>query len=447
MAVRRSPSPEGLAARVARVVAQHVAPGRTVCAAFSGGLDSTVLLDLLAGLRDRAGVVLVARHVHHGLSPHADRWAEACAAFAKARGVPFSVERVHVERDHPAGLEAAARAARHAALARSGADFVALAHHRDDQAETVLLQALRGTGVKGLSAMAAARGAGGTTWLRPLLDETRETLAAYAREAGLDWIEDESNARTAFDRNFLRHEILPGLERRFPQYRESLARLARHAAAASATIDAIAREDAAGLADGEGLSAGGLAALDPARRMQVLRHFLSAKGLAMPGEARLADMERQLVGARGDARILLRHDGRAIVRHRGRIAVDELPVEEAAWEVAWNREPVLALGEGRGEVHFAESPGKGIAAARISGDHWRFAPRSGGERIRLREGGPSRTLKNLLQEHAVPVWKRRRLPLLFDGDRLVWVPGIGVAHDYGACAAEPGLLPDWRERG
>ncbi len=441
MAAREHP-PQSLQARVGRRLAAHVPAGSRVCAAFSGGLDSTVLLDLLARLRESHGFVLTALHVHHGLSRNADRWAAACEAFAAARGVPLRIERVQVERGHPSGLEAAARVARHAAFARCGAEFLALAHHRDDQAETVLLQALRGTGVKGLSAMAEARAASGAVWLRPLLDERRETLQEHAREAGLDWVEDESNELVAFDRNFLRHEVMPVIERRFPQYRETLARLARHAASASELLEALGREDAARLADGDGLSASGLEGLDPPRRANVLRHFLAARGLAMPGDARLADMARQLAGARDDARVLLLHGGRALVRHRGRILVEQAP-REAGWEVAWRGEREVALGEGRGAVRFDEVAGQGIALARASSGRWRFASRAGGERIRLRAGGPSRTLKNLLQEHAVPVWHRTRLPLLFDGDQLVWVPGIGVAADYRPAAASPGLLPAW----
>lgn len=424
-----------------RRLAAHVARGQTVCAAFSGGLDSTVLLDLLARLREEIGYTLTALHVHHGLSRNADRWAEACGKFARSRGVALAIERVTVARDHPAGLEAAARLARHAAFARAGADVLALAHHRDDQAETVLLQALRGTGIKGLSAMAQSRDGDGATWLRPLLDEPREALLGYARVAGLDWVEDESNELTAYDRNFLRHEVLPVVERRFPQYRESLARLARHAAGASELLESLARDDASRIAQGEGLSAAGLEGLAPARRANVLRHFLAAQGFPMPGEARLAEMARQLVSGRDDARILLLHGGRALVRHRGAILVQEAPGKPAAWEVAWRGERVLPLGAGLGEVRFAESTGEGIDLARVGSGRWHFGPRRGGERIRLHDQGPSRTLKNLLQEHAIPVWRRPRLPLLFDGDCLVWVPGIGIAADYRARGA--GLLPHW----
>lgn len=444
MVARETPA-HALAARVGRRLASRVRRGQSICVAYSGGLDSTVLLDLLARLREEAGFRLSALHVHHGISPNAERWAEACAAFARSRDVPLTVERIVVERGHRAGLEATARAQRYAAFASAGTDFVALAHHRDDQAETVLLQALRGTGVKGLSAMPQARAEGDSVWLRPLLDEPRAVIAAFALEARLAWIEDESNELVAFDRNFLRHEILPAIGRRFPQYRESLARLARHAADAAALAEGVAREDAARIRDADGISVAGLAALDDARQANVLRHFLAAHGLAMPSKARLADMTRQLVGARRDARVLLRHEGRALMRHRGRILVLEVPGGTGAWEVPWAGERSAPLGPGRGEVRFRESVGSGIALGRVAGGRWRFAPRAGGERIRLRPDGPSRTLKNLLREHAVPAWQRTRLPLLFEAGRLVWVPGIGICAEYRAGAQEPGLDPHWRD--
>ncbi len=437
--------PDDLLAHVAGRLAAHVRRGHTVCAAYSGGLDSTVLLELLARHRERLGYALAALHVHHGLSVHADDWARHCGRFAESLGVPLQVARVRIDRDDPSGTEAAARAARHAAFARAGADFVVLAHHRDDQAETVLLQAMRGTGIQGLAAMGEARSAGTTTLLRPLLDVPRTALAGYARARGLDWVEDESNALAAFDRNFLRHEVLPLVAQRFPQYRESLARLARHAGAAAAVIADLAGEDARRIADGSGLAADKLGALGPARGANVLRHFLAVHDLAMPGEARLADILRQLVSAREDARVLILHGGRAIVRHRGRIVVEAAPPVVAKWDVAWQGERQLSLGEGRGEVRFGESAGEGIAVLRVATGRWHFAPRTGGERIRLWPNGPTRSLKNLLQEHDVPVWHRQRLPLLFEGEQLVWVPGIGVAVDFRPEPGAAGLVPTWHK--
>jgi tRNA(Ile)-lysidine synthase len=439
MAARQARA-EALLARVGERIAAQVAPGRSVCAAISGGLDSTVLLDILARRREAGGFVLSALHVHHGLSPNADRWAEACAGFARSRAVELRVERVRVDGASGAGLEAAARAARHEAFRTAGTDFLALAHHRDDQAETVLLQALRGAGIRGLSAMAGVRAVGAMVWLRPLLDEPREDLLAYAREAGLAWVEDESNATAAFDRNVVRHEVFPRLARTFPQYRESLARLARHAAAAQEILDSVAREDTDRISDGEGLVAARLAALPAPRRANVLRYFLAGQHLPMPAEARLAEMARQLMSPREDARVLLHHGGRVLVRHRGRIVV-QAPPPARPWRLPWQGDRVVDLGPDIGEVRFSEAAGSGIALDRVAAGRWHFAHRAGGERIRLRPDGPSRTLKNLLQERAVPVWQRGRLPLLFDGGTLVWVPGVGIAAAYRASGRDAGLDP------
>lgn len=430
---RNSPS-EALAARVA----EHLAPGADVCAGLSGGLDSVVLLDLLAALRERAGFALRAVHVHHGLSPNADAWARHCEALCASRGVALSVERVSVDRDSPLGLEAAAREARYAAFAKQGAGVVALAHHLDDQAETVLLQLLRGTGLKGASGMPAWRVLAGTktALFRPLLEVARPDLLEYARARGLAWIEDESNASTAFDRNFLRAEVAPQLERRFPGWKSSLSRFARHAAAADSRLS--------GGTEGDGLSAAELRAAPAEEQAWRLRLFLEAECLPMPSEARLAEMARQLCEARDDARVRIEHGGAAIVRHRGLVLVDRGDVPSEPWEIPWTGEADVALGARRGRVHFAPAAGEGIAERCTHDAGWRFASRDGGERIRLDPARPTRTLKNLLQEHDVPLWERSRLPLLFHGDALVWVPGIGIAAGYRCGEGEPGRVPQWR---
>ena len=428
-------------------MAQAVRAGERVCVGYSGGLDSTVLLALLAGLLDRGGFALEAMHVHHGLSPNADAWASSCEAFARGIGVPLRVERVRVDRDDPAGLEAAARHARREALARAGAPVIALAHHRDDQAETVLLQALRGTGLKGLAGMGPVHEALGVRWVRPFLDVPRAAIANFARARSLDWIEDESNLARDFDRNFLRHEGLAVLASRFPQAGGSLARLARHAASAGRLLEALARLDAGGDLGLPRLPAGPLRGLPAERVANVLRHWIEAHGGAMPGEARLADIQRQLLEARDDAGVRLRHEGFLLARHGDCLVIEPAIDTPVDWEVPWHGESVLALGDALGEVRFEPRAGEGIDAGRAAQGAWRFAPRRGGERIRLAAGRPTRTLKNLLQEGRVPAWRRDRLPLLFEGDRLVWVPGIGICADYLAGAGQPGLDPRWTPAG
>jgi len=389
---------------------------------------------------------LRALHIDHGLNPHSRAWARACAQSARALHVPFASRRLSLTRVRGQSLEAQARAGRYALLAQAlrPDERLLTAHHLEDQVETLLLQLLRGAGLKGVAAMPEMRALPGSAVrvFRPFLGVARERLRAHAIARGLAWVEDESNASLAMDRNYLRHEIAPRLDARFAGWREAAARFARHAAGADALLDELARADGVSGAAGEGMPID--AALPAARRANALRAFLAARGLAMPGAARLAEMARQLYDARADARVRIEHDGATLVRHRGVVHVAaRLSADREPWRVAWRGESDLDLGPGRGRVSFEPSTGAGLAAPRAAGE-WHFATRRGGERLRLAAGGRTRTLKNLLQEAAVPEWQRERLPLLYCGERLAWVPGIGVAADL-ACAPEgPGLVPRWR---
>jgi tRNA(Ile)-lysidine synthase len=324
---------------------------------------------------------------------------------------------------------------------------VALAHHLDDQAETVLLQLARGTGLKGLAGMPEMRALAErrVSLFRPLLDVARAALHAYALARGLTWIEDESNASLRHDRNFVRHEIAPLLDARFAGWREAAARCARHAASAAELLSEIARIDGAPARAGEGL---GLAPdLAPARRANALRAFLATEGLAMPSEARLAEISRQLYDARADARVRIVHGGATLVRQRGVARALTGEADASPWSVAWRGEALVDLGPGRGCVRFDSATGSGLRIDSPREADWHFAPRRGGERMRLDAARPSRTLKNLFQEAAVPEWQRGRLPLLFRGERLAWVPGIGVAAEFACPPGLPGLVPQWSAQG
>ena len=297
---------------------------------YSGGLDSTVLLHLLAAARaDRAhplplpsAGVLSALHVHHGLSPHADTWVRHCRAQCRALGVPFSARRAIVDRAPRTSLEEEARRVRYQFLLAPGADVVALAHHADDQAETVLLQLLRGAGPKGLAAMPALRSAptkGLRTALlwRPLLDCSRSELEAYAQLHGLVWIEDESNLDLRIRRNFLRAEIMPVLARGFAQPVVALARTARHLAAAAQLTDALGDIDLAQAQRADALDAATLKALDDARLANALRRWIDHQHLRAPSEARLHALVRALRQSSNDTRLTWQHDGRTVLRKKG----------------------------------------------------------------------------------------------------------------------------------
>jgi tRNA(Ile)-lysidine synthase len=384
--------------------------GKRIAAGFSGGVDSTVLVHVLGQLAPSLGYRLSAVHVHHGLSRNADAWRRSCAAFCRDAGIPFTARRVRVVRVGK-GLEAAARAARRKVFENLRVDAIAFGHQLDDQAETVLLNLLRGAGLAGASGMPVAGKLGDKPLLRPLLAVPREAILSYAKANRLAWIEDESNADEALTRNFLRRRVGPLLASRFPRWRESLARAARHFS--SARLDERA----------------------------LLREFLASKGLRAPSEARLAEMLRQI--GSGSTRMALAHDGKVLRRHRGAVLVDK-PVDVTRFKpVRWSGGSRMALPELGGELRFKRVRGKGIDLARVpAGLMVRL--RSGGERLQQDPGRPRRTLKNLFQESGIPEWQRGRLPLLASGDELVWVPGIGVHAPYRAGAGQAGLLPEWR---
>jgi tRNA(Ile)-lysidine synthase len=439
---------------VRQALASSAVHDAAVCLALSGGVDSVVLLDVLHALASERKLRLSALHVHHGLSAAADEWERFCAQLCAQRRVPFSAVHVCVARDSGLGLEAAARAARYEAYARADADYIALGHHLDDQAETFLLQLLRGAGPRGLSAMPVigkakdegarmkGEGVGRARILRPLLSVTRAEIEAHARAHGLPWVEDESNRNTDLDRNFLRHELLPVLAARFPAYRETMARAARNLADANTMNDALAQIDwQAAQRDGE-LSVDRLRSLSAGRALNVLRFLFACAHVAMPPRVRLEEALRQCFDAAADAQVCVRFGDWTLRRYRDALVLVPWQPGETEWSARWQGEGALALPAGLGSLRFATTVGEGIAAARV-----RDAPvvvrfRRGGERFEP-PGRPRRQLKKLLQESGVPPWERSVLPLLFCGDALVWVPGLGVAAPYRAAAGEAGVEIMW----
>jgi len=416
--------------------------GRRIAIGLSGGLDSVVLLELLAAVAPAAGVTLSALHVHHGLSPNADAWAASCATLAAQRGVPLEVHRVHVRRDDPLGVEAAARAERHRRYAAADVDAVALAHHADDQAETVLLQLLRGAGAAGIAAMPACRQlTASSVLIRPLLGITREQLLVCARERGLSWVEDESNEDLRFNRNYLRHAVMPLIAARFPGYRETLARAAVNAADQAALAVRLGDIDLARCADARGLDLAAVAALDEPGRANALRLWLQRAGVTVPSRAQLLEMLAQALEARPDANPAFVLGGHRLRRHRGHLqlvsAVDAGP---AGWRVSWKGETTLTLPDGR-VLLFDESPGAGVRADLARRSEAVVACRRGGERLRLRVGGPHRTLKNLFQESGIPAQSRPWLPLLYIGGDLAFAAGLGA--DVRFVRAGPGIRLHW----
>ena len=435
-------SPE-LALHLDQFLLQHVKPGQYLLAAFSGGLDSRVLLQLLAEARPRHGYTLEAVYVHHGLSPNADAWAEFCAAECHKLAVSFHCVHVQVDRQSGLGVEASARQARYAALHARKADHILLAQHQDDQAETLLLQLLRGAGIKGLSCMAVHDPA--RRLLRPLLEIPRTEIEAYARQAGLQWIEDESNLDTRYDRNFCRHEILPVLERRFPAARSTLARSAVHIAEAAELLDELAAMDAAGIiVDDRLLHVAGLGKLSGQRARNLLRWWLAMHGLPMPGVSRMREMLQQLQHASELACIKVHvQDSVYLRRYQGwaSLSVEQTIPEDA--DLHWQGQGALQL-PANGRLLFQHGFGMGLALSRLHGRPLSIRYRSGGERFKPDARRPTRTLKYLFQEADLAPWLRERLPLLYLEDELVLVPGIGVSAEWQARPDEKGVMVEWQ---
>jgi len=301
-------------AACAAALSGYVAAGQRLTIGLSGGIDSVTLLHLMHRHAPAAGVALEALHVHHGLSANADRWADFCARLCDATAIPLRVEHVAVERSSPDGLEAAARRARHAAFAGAGGDFIVLGHHRGDQAETLLFNLLRGTGLAGAAAMAPRQG----RLLRPLLAVARADIEAYARAHALEWIDDESNADTAFSRNFLRREILRPLNERFPGAEKSLAAASRRFGEAVMLLDELACADLAEKQDFP-VAVRTLEGLSEARARNALRYLLSRRGVRIPSEARLVEALRQLLDAGPDRHPRVELGAWSILRRRGQI--------------------------------------------------------------------------------------------------------------------------------
>jgi tRNA(Ile)-lysidine synthase len=299
--------------------------------------------------------------------------------------------------------------------------------------------------VKGVAAMAPVQPRNGKpTLLRPLLDMTRIELLEYAELHGLHWIDDESNADDRYPRNYLRHRVLPLLEKKFPAYRETLARSARHFAEAGDLLDQLALQDMQGAVIDDGLEVARLKALDAARARNLLRFFIIQHGALLPESMRLQEMLRQLCEARNDASVHIGFGEWRIGRFQGRAYVfPDLPQPPTEFCAAWHGEAELVLPELGGTLHFVQSAGEGASLAKLRQAQVSICLRRGSERLRPDAKRPARTLKNLLQEHGVPPWRRDTLPLLYCDDVLVAVPGIGVDCTFQAAPDEQGVVPEW----
>jgi len=441
---------------LARVV---LSDGASIAIACSGGLDSAVLLhlsaDFFASHPHLHSHSLHVFHVHHGLSPNADDWLSHVQSECEQLNVPFDARKVSVARVDQHGPENAARLARYEALANlctvHRVELLLTAHHQDDQAETVMLQALRGAGLPGWSGMADLQRDHAllpttVTLARPLLDCSRKQLELIASERAIAHIIDESNEDSRYKRNAIRHEIFPLIEQHFEGFTQALARSSHHFQTAQGLLDELACSDLQQCLNAGELNLKKLALLSVDRIDNLLRYWVVEKIGSYPSQAQLHQLHQQMLHAATDTHpqivigqwVLQREHDHLIIRAQAR--VNQPPMD--AVRVVWQGERQLDIPEWRGQLVFEDGEGEGFDRDLLLQGPLTLRPRQGGERLKLDGRRPSRSLKNLFQESGVAAGRRPWLPLLYAGEQLLFACGLGP----NCIVAEknPGIRLHWQ---
>ena len=415
--------------------------------AYSGGLDSSVLLQALAQQQYALAGELRALHINHHIHADSDAWQQHCERSCARLRVPLECRGVAVSPAKGESLEAVARAERYTsyrALLHAG-DLLLLAHHQDDQLETFLLQALRGAGLRGLAAMPMLADCGAAQMARPLLGFSREELRQWAELQHFDWLEDPGNADTRFDRNYLRHAILPPLKQRWPAAAETVSRSARHCGEALELLSGQAAEDwkRCAASDGQTLSIVNMRKLGVPRVKNLLRYWFEKRELPLPSARKLEQVFAEVLAAGADRNPCLSWEGAELRRYRQRLyAIAPLP-EVPVMELQLLPGAVQDLGRGLGSLQLQAAKGEGLKATACPVNGLRIRFRAGGELCRPAGRAHRRPLKKWLQEFAVLPWMRERLPLIYTGDDLVAVAGLFVCAPFAAGKREPGLRIHW----
>ncbi|MBM3366376.1 MAG: tRNA lysidine(34) synthetase TilS [Betaproteobacteria bacterium] len=435
------------------ILARVVVSDLQIAVAYSGGLDSSVLLHLAAHYCQRQAMPLHAFHVHHGLSPFADDWLRHGEQQASALGVSFDAARITLD-DATGSIEHAARSARYAALGtlcrKRGVQLVLTAHHQDDQAETVLMQLFRGAGLRGLGGISDLHGASllmgeGVMLGRPLLACSRKDLATTAKQHRISYVDDESNADTRYRRNAIRHQIMPQIEHYYPGLSATLERSSRHWQSAQQLLDELAVIDLAASANGGALIIHQLAQLSDQRIDNLLRYWLLQQGASYaPSTAQLQQLRSQIMRARADTHPSLTLCGMQLERQAGMLVAlpcTELLPPTDPLAIRWHGEPEIAVPQWRGSLLFTEAA-SGISPQRLEAHALTLQPRSGGERLKPDLARPSRSLKNLFQQAVLPAQQRPWLPLAYLNGQLVFAAGLGM--DARHTDSPGGVVLGWR---
>lgn len=421
----------------------RVAGKNHIWVAFSGGVDSHVLLHLLATSQQKLPLSVI--HIDHGLHPDSATWAIHCESIATDLNVRFIAISVAVDDIVEVGMESAARTARYQAIINTiqTDDVVVTAQHQEDQAETLLLQLLRGAGPKGLSAMPAVSPLGSGQLMRPLLQISKSDILAYAKQHDLQWVDDPSNADTRWDRNYLRHQLWPTLTQRWPAAAKTLSRSASHCAESSDLLEILAEQDLIALDRNKqalSLPVSALLGLSEKQCRNLLRHWCQWQSLPVPSSAQLHKIIDEVCLAAEDAAPLVQWRGVDVRRYQNELYVMETLAEHNNQHtVLLSNIETIALNSYQ-QLAWQQGQGKGLSAAQFKGT-WTLAFRQGGEKIQLLGKIHHSQLKHLMQEWQIPPWLRDRVPLIFDGEQLIAVVGYAMAEGYAASADELGINP------
>lgn len=403
-----------------------------IAVAYSGGMDSAVLLH--AAVKHYGAKNIYALHIHHGIQKEADAWLDHCQARAQELACHFDYR--HVTLTHKGNIEAQARQLRYQALQEMceihQIGHVLLAHHQDDQAETVLIQLLRGGGLAGLQAMPAIKAKGTLQFYRPFLETPRSELKAYAKLHHITWVEDPSNQDDAYTRNAIRQHVMPALEKIQAQAKQNLAQSARYLSQAHTLLTQLAQMDLKPLIQGPVLNMQGLKKLhqvEPLRANNALRYYLQQQGIHAPSEERLQAWWQDLDKQKRSAQIIWQHDAYTL-----RVWKQELHIEKPIQEGEWTFRKAKKGEWGIAQAVFEQAKHRGLINT---------MPRSGGEKFKTHPDRPRKTLKNLFQEANIPPWQRQA-PLLYLGEDLIAVAGLGIHADWSTNSG-PRIVPLWQQ--
>jgi tRNA(Ile)-lysidine synthase len=407
---------------------------------FSGGADSTALLLAMHELRDQIEAQICAIHFNHGLQVEADEWQQHCRSFCQQRGIEFHLQALQLDQPGRQSQEQYARQQRYNCMEKLLADgeIFLTAHHADDNAETLILNLMRGSGVDGLAAIPPLRKINNAWVARPLLDFSRKDLEQYLQRKGITWFEDPSNLDLSYDRNYVRKQLFPELDQRWPGVVKRLNRTAVHVREFSSVTSTMLRAQYHELlSDGIMFPLKPLVLLNVETQSLLLRQWFRLQDLPFPPRQRLAEFLSQINSGEGtDRRPELRWAGNLVKQHGNELWLQQEPYPDLCPEQSWQSGMSLELGPDFGQVQLC---GKSVS---IPSD-WKIGPGNSGSRLKMHAGGPGRRLKDLLRESGLPPWLRKAIPVLYWQDDIAAIGDCILSHDLREFLLQHSLTYHW----